>query len=53
MQLREFTFDGKRQRLGMKEALWMVEHWQDLEVVRGDFKGVERDDGDKLRQVVC
>lgn len=51
IQLRDFSFDGKRQRLGMDEALWMMDHWQDMVVVRGYFSGVEGDDADRIKQL--
>ncbi|KAF8943105.1 hypothetical protein BGZ47_005796 [Haplosporangium gracile] len=51
VQLRQFAFDGDRQRLGLEEALWMVEYWQDLVAVHGSFKAAEGDDDDKLKRL--
>ncbi|KAF9147030.1 hypothetical protein BG015_011387 [Linnemannia schmuckeri] len=48
VQLGSFCFDGDRQVLGMKEALWMVEHWRDLTTIWGEFEAVEGNDVDKL-----
>jgi hypothetical protein len=48
VQLQSLIFNGNRQKLGLEEALWMVEHWKDLEYVGGDFKGLE---GDKVEQL--
>lgn len=52
LQLREFTFDDVRQRLGMEEAMWMMKNWRDLVCVRGTFKGVsEGDDTERLKRL--
>ncbi|KAF9147029.1 hypothetical protein BG015_011386 [Linnemannia schmuckeri] len=51
VQLQQFAFDEDRQRLGLEEALWMVQHWQDLVAVHGSFKAAEGDDGDKLKRL--
>lgn len=54
VQLQMLAFDGGLQKVGMKEALWMVEHWRDLERVYGEFRGiggVEDDDVDKITRV--
>ncbi|KAG0278450.1 hypothetical protein BGZ95_003982 [Linnemannia exigua] len=44
VQLREFSFDGDRQTLGMDELVWMAEHWRDLWCVTGGFRGIQGDD---------
>ncbi|KAG9065494.1 hypothetical protein KI688_001782 [Linnemannia hyalina] len=51
VQLQEFTFDDGQQRLGMEEAMWMTEHWQDLVCIRGTFKGVG--EGDDVKRLKC
>lgn len=51
MQLRDFSFDSNRQTLGMEEALWMMDHWRDMVVVRGDFKGAEKDGTERIKRL--
>ncbi|KAF9121561.1 hypothetical protein BG015_005790, partial [Linnemannia schmuckeri] len=50
IQMRQFSFDGDRQMLGIQEALWMTEHWRDLWCICGKFRGVESDDVDNLEK---
>ncbi|KAG0278451.1 hypothetical protein BGZ95_003983 [Linnemannia exigua] len=51
VQLRVISFNGDRQNLGMKEALWMTEHWRDLTCVGGDFKAAESGEFEELRSL--
>ncbi|KAF9115569.1 hypothetical protein BGW39_003016 [Mortierella sp. 14UC] len=46
--MRDFSFNGDRQNLGMKEVSWMMDHWGDLTCVSGDFKAVEGGDCKEL-----
>ncbi|KAG0373288.1 hypothetical protein BGX24_011893 [Mortierella sp. AD032] len=52
VQLREFSFDGDRQTLGMDELVWMAEHWRDLWCVAGGFKGIQGDDDYAKRDLI-
>ncbi|KAG0285162.1 hypothetical protein BGZ96_010535 [Linnemannia gamsii] len=40
VQLKQFAFKDDRQVIGLKEALWIVEHWRDLWCITGEFRGV-------------
>ncbi|KAG0373289.1 hypothetical protein BGX24_011894 [Mortierella sp. AD032] len=51
VQLRNISFDGDRQHLGLKEALWMTEHWRDLAYVGGDFNAAEGGDIEELKSL--
>lgn len=51
VQLKDLTFDGDRQTVGMEEALWMTEHWKDLRCICGGFTGVKGNDVGKLEQL--
>ncbi|KAF8943106.1 hypothetical protein BGZ47_005797 [Haplosporangium gracile] len=44
VQMQIFSFDGDGQVLGMDEARWMVEHWQELRYISRAFKEVEGHD---------
>ncbi|KAF9134246.1 hypothetical protein BG015_003439 [Linnemannia schmuckeri] len=53
VQLRELSFDGDRQTLGMDELVWMTEHWRDLWCVCGGFKGIVGDEDCARRDRIC
>lgn len=46
VQLEEFSFDGDRQWMGVKELEWMIEHWKDLKYISGDFRAAAAGSGD-------
>ncbi|KAF9147031.1 hypothetical protein BG015_011388 [Linnemannia schmuckeri] len=49
VQSKELVFDGDRQSVGLEEALWMTEHWKNLEYIEGAFRGVGGGNVDKLK----
>lgn len=51
VQLKELSFNGDRQLVGLKEALWIVENWRDLWCITGEFRGVEIDNKDELERL--
>lgn len=53
LQLREFSFDGDRQWMGVDELKWMIEHWRDLKCISGDFRAAAGiASGDRLKQLL-
>ncbi|KAF9541609.1 hypothetical protein EC957_002913 [Mortierella hygrophila] len=53
VQLKELSFDGDRQTLGMDELVWMTEHWRDLWCVCGGFKGIVSPEDCIIRDRLC
>lgn len=53
VQLRELSFDGDRQTLGIEELVWMTEHWRDLWCVCGGFKGIASAEDCARRDRLC
>ncbi|KAG9065491.1 hypothetical protein KI688_001779 [Linnemannia hyalina] len=53
LQLREFSFDGDRQWMGVDELEWMTEHWKDLTCISGNFRAaVGIASSDRLKQLL-
>jgi hypothetical protein len=53
LQLKEFSFDGDRQWMGVKELEWMVEHWKDLTSLTGDFRAAAgSSDSARMKQLL-
>lgn len=54
LQLREFSFDGDRQWMGVNELEWMIEHWKDLRCINGDFRAAAGiASGDRLKHLLA
>ncbi|KAK3837383.1 MAG: hypothetical protein J3R72DRAFT_423676 [Linnemannia gamsii] len=49
--MQRFSFNIKRQRIGLKEGLWMTEHWENLTNINGGFRDHESED--ELRRLAC
>ncbi|KAG0315184.1 hypothetical protein BGZ97_008518 [Linnemannia gamsii] len=53
LQLKEFSFDGDRQWMGVKELEWMVEHWKNLTSLTGDFRAAAgSSDSARMKQLL-
>ncbi|KAG0285161.1 hypothetical protein BGZ96_010534 [Linnemannia gamsii] len=53
LQLKEFSFDGDRQWMGVKELEWMIEHWKELTYITGDFRAAAgSSDDERIKQLL-